>query len=61
LILEGSMSKNSFVISIQPNYKCRMECFEHRNMATRIHKSKKHNKKKNKQEFKKFLREEYGL
>jgi hypothetical protein len=61
LILEVGMSRNSFVISIQPNYKCHMDYFKHRNMATKIHKSKKHNKKKSKQEFKKFLKEEYGL
>jgi hypothetical protein len=61
LILEVGMSRNSFVISIQPIYRCRMNCFEYRNMATRIHKSKRHSKKKDKQEFKKFLREGYGL
>jgi hypothetical protein len=61
LILEDDMSKNLFVISIQPDCKCRMDYFKHRNMATKIHQSKKHNKKKIKQEFKKFLKEEYGL
>jgi len=61
LILEVSMGKNSFVINLQPDYKCHMDYFKHRNMATKIHKFKKNNKKKSKQEFKKFLKEEYGL
>ena len=55
------MRRGSFVIRIQPNHKYRTDYFKHRNISTKIYKAKKHNNKKSKQEFKKFLREEYGL
>jgi len=61
LNLEVSMRRESFVIRTQPNHKYRTDYFKHRNMSTKIYKAKKHNNKKSKQEFKKFLREEYGL
>jgi len=55
------MGKTLFTIKVEPSYKQRMSCFVDRNLATRVHKSKRGNKKKDKQAFRRFLRDEYGL
>jgi len=55
------MGKILFTVKIKPKYRRRMSCFTERNLATRVWQVKKYNKKRNKQNFKKFLRDEYGL
>ena len=58
---DEEMGKTLFTIKVEPSYKQRMSCFVDRNLATRVHKSKRGNKKKDKQAFRRFLRDEYGL
>jgi len=50
-----------FTIKTKPKYKRRMSCFVERNLATKVWSDKRYNKKRDKQNFRRFLRDEYGL
>jgi hypothetical protein len=49
------------VIIIKPDYKVRIPAFTCKNMATQIYRDKRKNKHKQKLQFKKYLRDNYGL